>query len=54
MKLNKPEELNVFNVSMHHEVESIFWEVAHDDTVNAVVLTGAGKMFSAGGDIKMM
>jgi enoyl-CoA hydratase len=54
LTLNTPEEMNVFSASMHYEVESIFLEVGYDDTVNAVVLTGAGKMFTAGGDIKMM
>jgi enoyl-CoA hydratase len=54
LTLNRPEEMNVFDVPMHGEVEQIFREITYDDTVNAIVLTGAGKMFSAGGDIKMM
>ncbi len=54
LTLNKPEEMNVFNIPMHREVEEIFNEVAYDETVNAIVLTGAGRMFTAGGDIKMM
>jgi enoyl-CoA hydratase len=52
--LNQPEKNNVFDGPMHREVEEIFNEMAYDDTVNAFVLTGAGRMFTAGGDIKMM
>lgn len=52
--LNRPAENNVFNEKMHHDVVGIFGEVADDDTINAIVLTGAGRMFSAGGDIEMM
>ncbi len=52
--LNQPDKLNVFDGPMHHDVESIFNEITFDETVNAIVLTGAGRMFTAGGDIKMM
>ena len=54
LTLNNPDNMNVFDVPMHQEVERIFQVIALDHTVNAIVLTGAGKVFSAGGDIKMM
>jgi len=50
--LNRPEQLNTFGGSMHGEVENIFVDMAQDDAVNTIILTGAGKAFSAGGDIK--
>jgi enoyl-CoA hydratase/carnithine racemase len=52
--LNRPEELNNFDRTLHSEVESIFHEISFDETVNAIVLTGAGTAFSAGGNIKEM
>ena len=52
--LNRPEALNTVNEQMHTELETLFAEVAYDDAINAVVLTGAGRAFCAGGDIKGM
>ena len=52
--LNMPEQMNVFDSVMHKEMESLFGQLGADESINSVVLTGAGKMFSAGGDIKMM
>jgi enoyl-CoA hydratase/carnithine racemase len=54
LTINQPESLNAFTVKLHKQTEEIFNEVAYDDTVNAVILTGAGKAFSSGGDIKKM
>jgi enoyl-CoA hydratase len=52
--LNRPESLNAVNEQMHTELETLFAEVAYDDAINAIVLTGAGRAFCAGGDIKGM
>jgi enoyl-CoA hydratase/carnithine racemase len=52
--LNRPEALNAVNEQMHTELETLFAEVAYDDAINAIVLTGAGRAFCAGGDIKGM
>ncbi|HEX2170897.1 MAG TPA: enoyl-CoA hydratase/isomerase family protein, partial [Dehalococcoidia bacterium] len=52
--LNRPESLNAFNETLHLEVEEFFHTVAHDDSVRAIILTGAGRLFSAGGDVKGM
>lgn len=52
--IHQPETLNAFGRKLHKQTEEIFNAIAYDDTVNAIVLTGAGKAFSAGGDIKMM
>ncbi len=52
--MNQPESLNAFTVKLHRQAEQIFHEMAYEEDVNAFVLTGAGKAFSAGGDIKAM
>jgi len=52
--LNKPETLNAFDRELHFELEDVLDDLAKDEQVNAIVLTGAGKAFSAGGDLKMM
>jgi len=50
--LNRPESLNSINQLMHQELSVVFDDLARDRQVKAVVLTGAGKAFCAGGDIK--
>ena len=49
--LNRPDKLNAVNAAMHHEFEQIWIDLAEDRDVNAILLTGAGKAFSIGGDI---
>jgi enoyl-CoA hydratase len=49
--LNRPERLNAVNGVMHSELERFFGEVNSDSEINAIVLTGAGRAFCAGGDI---
>ena len=39
---------------MHAELEKVWLDLAEDKEVNVIVFTGAGKFFSAGGDIKRM
>ncbi|MBT4521211.1 MAG: enoyl-CoA hydratase/isomerase family protein [Halieaceae bacterium] len=52
--LNRPEQYNAANALMHQELVRVFQEINHDVDTHVVVLTGAGKAFSAGGDIKAM
>jgi enoyl-CoA hydratase len=52
--LNRPDSLNAVNPQMHHELERIWLDLAEDTDVNAILLTGAGKAFCAGGDVKGM
>lgn len=49
--LNNPEKLNSFLDDMHVGMREIWEHLADDASVRVVVLTGAGKAFSAGGDI---
>ena len=52
--LNRPEALNAIDTQMHSELSTIFVDLNRDTEVKAVVVTGAGKAFSAGGDINWM
>jgi enoyl-CoA hydratase/carnithine racemase len=52
--LNRPEVRNAINDALRAELVGILERVAADDAVRAVVLTGAGKAFCAGGDIAGM
>lgn len=51
VRLNRPEALNAFSVRMGLELEQFFVDVAADDEVRAVVVTGAGRAFCAGMDL---
>ena len=50
--LNRPEVLNSFNREMARALCDAYARIAEDDTVRAVVLTGAGRGFCAGADIR--
>lgn len=52
--LNRPDALNAVDTQMHSELSMIFGDLNQDITVKAVVITGAGRVFSAGGDINWM
>ena len=52
--LNRPERRNAAHDPMHQELETIFSDVGADDDVRAIVLTGAGETFCAGGDASSM
>ncbi|KGN41599.1 crotonase/enoyl-CoA hydratase family protein [Knoellia aerolata] len=51
LTLHRPEALNAFTVTMAHELEHAFRRVNTDDSVAAVVVTGAGRAFCAGMDL---
>ena len=50
--MNRPEVLNALNDQMIEELRIAFDEVAHDEQVRCVVLTGAGSSFGAGQDLR--
>jgi enoyl-CoA hydratase len=49
--LNRPERLNAISGEMHREISNLFQEAGADTGSDVIVLTGAGKAFSAGGDL---
>jgi 2-(1,2-epoxy-1,2-dihydrophenyl)acetyl-CoA isomerase len=50
--LNRPQALNAWNKQLALDLLAAFAQVAADDAVRAVVLTGAGRAFSSGADLK--
>lgn len=50
--LNRPEVFNSFNREMALEMQSILDQCANDASVRSIVITGAGKAFCAGQDLK--
>jgi 2-(1,2-epoxy-1,2-dihydrophenyl)acetyl-CoA isomerase len=50
--LNRPDSLNGFTSGLRNALQSAVHDVGADDGVRAVVLTGAGRGFSAGADLK--
>lgn len=54
LTLNRPDKLNAVDARMHKELSTIFDEINLDSAVDIVVLTGAGRAFSAGGDAAWM
>jgi len=49
--LNRPEKLNALSGELVAELVEVFDQLAGDDQVRVVVLTGAGRAFSAGADL---
>ena len=49
--LNRPERLNAFTGVMQSEIQSQVREWNSDDGIGAMVITGAGRAFSAGADV---
>ncbi len=47
-------KMNTADAAMHAELAEIWRDVDADPTVNAAIITGAGKVFSAGGDFGMI
>ena len=52
--LNRPDTLNAVDEAMHAELARIFVDLNEDPQVDVVILTGAGRAFSSGGDIEWM
>lgn len=51
LTLHRPDQLNAFNLTMAAELEQAFFRVRTDNSVRAVVVTGAGRAFCAGMDL---
>lgn len=52
--LNRPEKRNAFFPPMIQEITTVFNDVAKDKDLRAVLLTGEGASFCAGGDLEWM
>lgn len=51
LTLNRPEKLNSFNGDMHVELRVALDSIQEDPAIRVLVLTGAGRAFSAGQDL---
>ena len=49
--MNRPETMNALNIQMLQEMVAAIDEIARNDDVRVVVLTGAGRVFCSGADI---
>lgn len=54
VRLNRPETYNAFSGSMLAELREALEEAENNEDVRVVVITGKGKAFSSGGDVKAM
>jgi enoyl-CoA hydratase len=52
--IDRPERMNATNARLHTELVTVWRDVAEDPDTRAVVITGAGRAFSAGGDLEMI
>jgi 2-(1,2-epoxy-1,2-dihydrophenyl)acetyl-CoA isomerase len=54
LRMNRPQALNAINAALLLALRRAFEAAARDREVRAVVLTGEGRAFSSGGDVKEM
>ena len=52
LTLNRPEALNALSLALEDCLKQAFRDLSTDDAIRAIVLTGAGRAFSAGVDLK--
>jgi 2-(1,2-epoxy-1,2-dihydrophenyl)acetyl-CoA isomerase len=52
IELNRPERMNAWSSALSADLLTVLREVAADDEVRAVMLTGAGRAFCSGADLK--
>lgn len=50
--MNRPEAMNGLDADILHEMETALNESENDDQIRVVVITGKGRAFSAGADLK--
>jgi len=51
---NRPQVMNATNDQFYRELSGLIRSIAEDDAIRAVILTGAGRGFCAGADVKSM
>jgi 2-(1,2-epoxy-1,2-dihydrophenyl)acetyl-CoA isomerase len=54
IRIHRPEQLNALDIPTFQEFRRHLGTAARDDSVRAVILTGAGRAFCAGGDVAAM
>jgi len=54
VRLNRPDALNAANAELHTRLSQVWSELEADPDCSAVVLTGAGRNFCAGGDMGLL
>jgi enoyl-CoA hydratase len=54
ISLNRPEQLNALSRDVLERLSQLFNEIKQDNTIKAILLTGEGKGFCAGADIKQL
>lgn len=52
MTINRPEQMNATDAALHNALSRVWLDIEDDPTVRVVVVTGAGRAFSAGGDLE--
>ena len=52
--LNRPEARNALDIAMREELADVVLKIRDDDSLKAMVLTGAGGAFCGGGDLKAL
>src|SRR5436190_20619408 len=50
--LNRPERLNAITFDVYHELTGFFAQLRDDEDVQVVIITGAGRAFCSGGDVR--
>jgi len=51
MTINRPEQMNATDAALHNALSKVWLDIDDDADVRVVVVTGAGRAFSAGGDL---
>ena len=52
--LNRPDARNALNLTIREEILHALYDVISDESVKALIITGKGKAFCGGGDVKTM
>ncbi|MGH7466376.1 MAG: enoyl-CoA hydratase/isomerase family protein [Longimicrobiales bacterium] len=54
VRINRPARLNAFSLTMRDELEAALAQMEADADVRCVILTGVGRAFCTGGDVRVM
>ena len=51
MTINRPDQMNATDAALHNALSRVWLDIDDDPDIRVVVVTGAGRAFSAGGDL---